>query len=74
MTRYKISLKSSSENNKNTNIRITSNADVYIFGDPYGYLVADFIAFCQTTKKPVKLDEYKLCRLFYVVSNFLTVG
>ena len=32
------------------------------------------INFCQTTKKPVKLDEYKLCSFFYVVSNFLTVG
>lgn len=40
------------------------NADVYYNGDPYGYLVADFIAFCQTNKKPVKLDKYKLCGLF----------
>ena len=40
------------------------NADVYYNGDSYGYLVADFIAFCQTTKKPVKLDKYKLCGLF----------
>ena len=48
------------------------NADVYTNGDSYRYLVADFIAFCQTTKKPVKPDEYKFCRLFYVVPNFLT--
>jgi hypothetical protein len=52
------------ENRKNTNARINSNADVYCLGDPYGYLVADFIAFCQTNKKPVKLDKYKLCGLF----------
>ena len=44
------------------------------FYDSNGYLVTYYIAFCQTTKKPVNLDEYKFYRLFYVISNSLTVG